>query len=132
MRLSFRPAGQGVGQVLGELETKVMEQVWAKPGCTARDVLEGLRPRRLAYTTVVTILDRLFQKGLVSRHREGKPFVYQAAISKERFDEDLTREVLRGLFKENSRPVVNAFVDLVSTDEDLLSELEELIRDKAR
>ncbi len=132
MKFSFRPSRQGVDQVLGELEAEVMNQVWQRPGSTARRVLEGLRPRRLAYTTVVTILDRLYRKGLLGRHREGRAFAYEAAVSKEEFDEQITREILKGLFKEGSRPVVNAFVDLVATDEELLAELETAVRDRTR
>ena len=62
----------------------------------------------------------------------GRPFVYEAAFSKEEFEEQITRVVLQGLLRQSSRPVVNTFFDLVKTDEDLLAELEELIQEKSK
>ena len=66
-RLRFQPAGEGVDQVLGELESQVMSLVWQNPGATARDIHSRLDELNLAYTTIVTILDRLHGKGLVVR-----------------------------------------------------------------
>ena len=73
MRLRFLPAGKGVDQVLGELESQVMTLVWENPGATAREVYSGLGKPNLAYTTIVTILDRLHAKGLVARIKIGRP-----------------------------------------------------------
>ena len=129
-RLRFQPSGEGVDQVLGELESQVMSLVWENPGATAREVHSRLGKLNLAYTTIVTILDRLHAKGLVVRERMGRPFAYTAAVKREDFEAQLTRDVLVGLMKDASRPVLNTFVDLVSTNPDLLDELEQLIRKK--
>ena len=129
-RLRFQPSGEGVDQVLGELESQVMSLVWENPGATAREVHSRLDRLNLAYTTIVTILDRLHAKGLVVRQRMGRPFAYTAAVKREDFEAQLTRDVLVGLMKDDSRPVLNTFVDLVSTNPDLLDELELLIRKK--
>ncbi len=128
MKFSFRPTGKGVAQVLGELESAVIEQVWRHPSCTAREVLNRLAgQRRLAYTTVVTVLDRLHKKGFLKRRLEGRAFLYSPGITQEEFDQNVTRDVLKGLLKEGSRPTLSTFVDLVAADEDLLRELEELV-----
>ena len=129
-RLRFQPAGEGVDQVLGELESQVMSLVWQNPGATAREIHSRLGKLNLAYTTIVTILDRLHGKCLVVRQKMGRPFAYTATVEREAFEAELTRDVLVGLMKDDSRPVLNTFVDLVSTNPDLLAELEQLIRKK--
>lgn len=131
MRFSFRPFGKGPAQVLGELESEVIRIIWDNPASSAGDVQERLSvERQLAYTTVVTVLDRLFKKGLLTRRKEGKAFLYSPRLTREEFNEIITRDVLAGLLKEGSRPTLTTFVDLVATDEQLLEELEELVRRK--
>ncbi|MDA2923994.1 BlaI/MecI/CopY family transcriptional regulator [Acidobacteria bacterium AH-259-G07] len=133
MKFAFRPSKKGIPQVLGELESKVMKEVWDTPGCTAREVRDRLRvERKIAYTTVLTILDRLHKKKLLTRSRIGRAFLYSPALSQQEFDEIVTRDVLEGLLKEDSRPILSTFVELVSADEEQLEELEELVRRKRR
>ena len=72
-----------------ELERLVMEQVWRQDEATVRSVMEALnsqdgQPAR-AYTTVLTILQRLDAKGLVLRHRNGKTDLYSAALPREEY-----------------------------------------------
>jgi predicted transcriptional regulator len=66
---------------MGALEGEVLAQVWARPtGVTPRQVLEGLGDG-LAYTTVMTILNRLWTKGLLDREREGRAYRYKPVFS---------------------------------------------------
>ena len=131
MKFVFRPSKKGVPQVLGELESKVMKEVWSHPDCSAREVADRLRKERaIAQTTVLTILSRLCKKGLLTRRHEGKAFRYSSVVDQQQFNEMVTRDVLEGLLKGNSRPILSTFVDLVSTDEELLKELDDLVRRK--
>ena len=131
MKFSFRPSGQGVAQVLGDLESPVIRAVWDSPDCSARQVLESFSGRRsLAYTTIVTVLDRLYKKGFLKRRKEGKAFLYSPRLTREEFNQAVTHDVLAGLLKERSRPTLATFVELVATDESLLERLEELVRQK--
>ncbi|MGI5214293.1 BlaI/MecI/CopY family transcriptional regulator [Plantactinospora sp. CA-290183] len=73
---------------LGDLERAVMDVLWdrsagAPDGVTVREVAEVLRDRELAYTTVMTVLDRLAGKGMVEREREGRAWRYRPAASRE-------------------------------------------------
>lgn len=70
---------------LGDLETRVMECLWRRPGGgTVREVMTDLADERaLAYTTVMTVLTRLSGKGFVTREPEGRAWRYQAAQSRE-------------------------------------------------
>jgi predicted transcriptional regulator len=72
---------------LGELENEVMTRVWQwnRP-VTVREVLEDLlRERELAYTTVMTVMDKLFQKGWLRREQEGRAFRYEPVSSREAY-----------------------------------------------
>lgn len=85
---------------LGELERAVMEQLWdtaaqRSEGASVREVLEGLpAERRLAYTTVMTVLDRLSKKGLVTRERDGRAWRYTPAGTRESLTAETMRESL--------------------------------------
>ncbi|MGI8728429.1 MAG: BlaI/MecI/CopY family transcriptional regulator [Solirubrobacteraceae bacterium] len=71
---------------LHELEQEVMEEVWRLGETPGRAVLQGLNERSgrtRAYTTIMTILNRLHEKGLLKRRREGKGDVYAATLSRE-------------------------------------------------
>ncbi|MEQ4301131.1 BlaI/MecI/CopY family transcriptional regulator [Plantactinospora sp. B6F1] len=71
---------------LGDLERAVMDVLWDRgtgAGATVREVAEALRGRELAYTTVMTVLDRLAGKGMVEREREGRAWRYRPAASRE-------------------------------------------------
>lgn len=66
---------------MGALEAAVLEQVWAgQEGVTPREVLDAL-PDDLAYTTVMTILNRLWTKGILEREREGRAYRYRAVFT---------------------------------------------------
>jgi predicted transcriptional regulator len=67
--------------VLTPLELDIMKAVWRDPPVTVRDVQETIRPtRNLAYTTVMTIMDRLHQKGFLSRELQSRTHMYSPAI----------------------------------------------------
>ena len=84
----------------GELERAVLGVLWSAPGpVSAREVLTTLSQedqggRRLAVTTVLTVLDRLRRKGLARRERDGRAHRYEAAISREAYVADLMMEAL--------------------------------------
>lgn len=80
---------------LGELERAVMEVLWdrAEP-CVVRDVVQALADRELAYTTVMTVLDRLEKKGVVRRQRDGRAWRYEAVSSREGYIAQLMLDAL--------------------------------------
>jgi predicted transcriptional regulator len=80
---------------LGELERAVMEVLWDRgTPATVREVAEVLRDRDLAYTTVMTVLDRLAGKGMVERERAGRAWSYRPAASREAFIAQLMLDAL--------------------------------------
>jgi len=93
-----------------------MDRVWDTPDAVSvREVHAGLAERDLAYTTVMTVLDRLAKKGLVLREREGRAWLYRAANTREELAAELMDTAL-GTAEDRSAALV-AFVDRVSPDE---------------
>ncbi len=79
----------------GQLERAVLDVLWsATEPLTAKDVLGALSERNLAVTTVLTVLERLGRKKLVTRDRDGRAHRYRAAISREDYVADLMLEAL--------------------------------------
>jgi predicted transcriptional regulator len=87
---------------LGRLESAVMAVLWdAGQPLPVRDVLDRLQtPRPLAYTTVMTVLDNLHRKHWVLRHRAGRAYLYQTAMSRE----EAAAQVLRTLLDSTDDP----------------------------
>jgi predicted transcriptional regulator len=108
---------------LGVLERAVMETLWDLTGpttgerdTTARRVVDRLAvSRSLAYTTVLTVLERLERKGLVRRLREGRPYRYAPAATREAYAAELMLEAL-GRASDRHAALVR-FVDAVSPKE---------------
>ncbi|HEY4658623.1 MAG TPA: BlaI/MecI/CopY family transcriptional regulator [Gemmatimonadaceae bacterium] len=131
----WRRAGDPLDGTLGSLERAVMAVVWEQPEVTVRDVHARLT-RSVAYTTVMTTLDRLYKKGLVQRTRIGRAFVYSAAQTREELEAAVAGGVLRGLLTNGSGaalPILSNLVEAVGRQDgavDLLNELEKIVRDK--
>ena len=91
---------------------------------------------RLAYTTLMTTLDRLHKKGLLDRRKEGRAFFYSPRYSPDEFERGLARDVINALLGRGSdgvEPILACIIDTVSDrDRALLDELERLIQEKRR
>lgn len=108
---------------LGDLERAVMEHLWAHEesggdALTVREVHESVGvPRDLAYTTVMTVLDRLAKKGLVAQERTGRAYRYRAAASREGLTARALRDVLGGLERSDRQAAMLHFLDDATPDE---------------
>jgi len=81
---------------LGQLEAEIMERLWSMDQpVSVREVVEDLQQeRRIAYTTVMTVLDNLHRKGLVSRTKDGRAYRYRPMRSREEHTAALMEEIL--------------------------------------
>ncbi|MDP8967445.1 MAG: BlaI/MecI/CopY family transcriptional regulator [Actinomycetota bacterium] len=118
---------------LHELESEVMEEVWRQGGeLTVRDVLAVLNVRsskERAYTTVMTIMRRLDDKGLLERRREGKTDVYQACLSRDQYLEARTNaEVLAVVEQYGEQALVHFAREMDKLDPKRRAELRRLSR----
>lgn len=85
------------GKLLGELETEIMEIIWFdKKPTSVKEVTQVLqKKRKIAYTTVMTIMGRLVEKRLLKRTESGKAYLYQAAFSKDKFLTKVSRQIIK-------------------------------------
>ncbi len=129
----FKPARDLVRSGLGPLERRVMDFLWDHPEVNVRDVWAHVGPAA-AYTTIETTLDRLYKKGLLTRRKVGRAFVYQPAASREEMERLLAAELVEGLLAHHRHaplPLLSNLVEVVGEgDRQLLDELERLVRDK--
>tara|TARA_R110002096_G_scaffold361075_3_gene554186 strand:+ start:90987 stop:91355 length:369 start_codon:yes stop_codon:yes gene_type:complete len=117
-------------KALGSLEEQIMSILWKGEALAVRSVMAKLT-KKLAYTTVMTTLDRLHKKGLLTREREGIAFVYRAGLSRDEFHRKLVEETVGSLLEESTASVLAAFVDTAAEiDEDNLKKLEALIAER--
>lgn len=117
----------------GPLELRVLEALWRHAGpATVRD-LHGDFPA-IAYTTLMTTLDRLHRKGVLERRKEGRAFAYWPRSSRAALQSEFAHATLTDLLQSDEgslRPIISMFVDAVSAkDAALLDELEALVREK--
>lgn len=80
----------------GDLEAVIMDRLWSRDSsATVRDVLEVLSAdRKIAYTTVMTVMDNLYRKGWLTRELDGRAFRYAPTDSREKYSAALMREAL--------------------------------------
>src|ERR1700686_3239042 len=86
---------------LGPLQQRMLDGLWAKGSATVRELIEYCC-QELAYTTVMTTLDRLFKKGLLTRSEEGRAFRYAPRLSREEFQREAAGHALRQLLDAGS------------------------------
>ena len=92
---------------LTPLELAIMKVVWDLDAATVRDVYERLRTRReVAYTTVLTMMKILEQKGYVKKTRADRAFVYRAARPRQQVLGGMVREFIDRVFDGASRPML--------------------------
>jgi predicted transcriptional regulator len=85
--------------MLTPLELDIMKAVWRRPAITVRDVQESIRPgRQLAYTTVMTIMDRLYHKGFLTRALQSRTHYYEPAIDFMSVRDDAVERLIKSFF----------------------------------
>lgn len=115
---------------LGPLEAQLLELLWAQASpATVRHV--QLAFPELAYTTLMTTLDRMYRKGLLRRHKAGRAFVYEPCCTRDELLGELVSGHVADLLgaSEESTLILSTLVRAVSrADAALLDELEALVR----
>ena len=133
MRRIFQPFRSSSRQ-LGPLEQRVLDALWARGSATVRELVQGVC-QNLAYTTVMTTLDRLFKKGLLTRSEEGRAFRYVPRFSLEELHREAACQALRQLLDASpasSLPLSFLVEILGERDGQLLDDLRKLVERKRR
>ena len=115
-----------------ELEYVVLCALWDLGSASVRDLHERVGvPAGLVYTTTAKVVDRLRDKGLVTRRRERGAFVYTAAVARDAVERARARKLMTRFLGAAPHAAVAALVDAVDDlDPALLDELERAIRDR--
>ena len=131
----FGGAGDELAAAFGRLEQRVLEALWRRATEASVRDLQADFPGT-AYTTLMTTLDRLHRKGVLERIRAGRAFLYRPRYTPAELRAHLAERTLGQLLADDKsalRPVLSFFVDAVSRrDDDLLDELETLVREKRK
>jgi predicted transcriptional regulator len=131
----LKPFDDPVPPALGPLEITVMEILWEHGECSVHDVVPMLS-RPLAYTTVMTTLDRLFKKGLLDRRKSERAFVYSPRLTRREWEHKRTGDFVAGFLsgpQPSSELLISCLVEAVGEqDGALLDELERKIRRKRK
>lgn len=110
-------------RVLGDLEAQVMRKIWARSGSvTVRDIVGDLEhERRIAYTTVMTVMDNLRRKGWLRRTQDGRAYRYEPAVSSEEYGAGVMREALTAS-KDRAGTLMHFIGDLSADEAGALAE----------
>jgi predicted transcriptional regulator len=120
---------------MGPLEVAVLEILWLRGESNVHDVVRRLG-RPLAYTTVMTTLDRLFKKGILNRRKFERAFLYSPSLSRSQWQHKRADDFVAG-FLDVPQPsrelLISCLVEAVGQhDETLLTELEKKIRTRRK
>lgn len=117
--------------LLGSLELEVMKVMWKAKEATVHQVTDAIKRRRpIAYTTVMTVMVHLVNKGLLTRTKQGKKYTYLVAKSRQEFLHDVTRNKVRNLIDDLGDLAVAGFLGEISKIEpDRLEQLRSLFQE---
>lgn len=116
--------------ILGDLEAAVMNVIWQRGEATVEEVRGSLeRDRKPAYTTVMTVMSRLAEKGVLQRRKRGRAFLYRAVADQAEVAGSMLSNLVDRLYAGSPG---RAIAHLIETEENVadgeLARLEEMIR----
>jgi predicted transcriptional regulator len=130
-----RSQARDLQRFFGPLEIRVLEALWARSGSQS---VRDLQPdfAGVAYTTLMTTLDRLHRKEVLDREKSGRAFVYHPRYTRQELLSGLAGEALEAVFGQRARelqPILSFFVETVSReDRESLEALERLVEERRR
>jgi predicted transcriptional regulator len=132
MTLVFRSNKKGLTGLSEELERPLMDILWTKGSMKGRDLfLEFHKKKGIAYTTALTVLDRLSKKGFIKKDRESGTILFTPAISRDAYENAVTKNLVQKAFEVSPDLAVSAFADVFSRmPKKDIDRLEKLIKEK--
>src|SRR5687768_3241363 len=115
----------------GELE--VLKILWDQGPLTVREVMEALNSRRCrAYTSVMSLLNVMTEKGLVRRRPQGRAFLYEARVERERTLGSMVRDLVSRVFEGSAPTMVAHLLDQTNPSEEELARIRQAIEEYQR
>ncbi|WNQ10034.1 BlaI/MecI/CopY family transcriptional regulator [Paenibacillus aurantius] len=128
---SFKTNERGLNRFFGPLEARIMSILWNGPEMSIKDVQRGLEHDKSAnFNTVMTVMNRLVDKGILSKRTAGRGALYRPVQTMDEFIENQSKELTQDLLEEFGLRAVNHMLDaLEEADRDLLDKLERKIKE---
>jgi predicted transcriptional regulator len=119
--------------VLTDQELEIMKVVWQRGSATVRDVYEELlKTRKIAYTTVMTMMGILEQKGRLSKSTSDRAFVYTPTESQSEVVDSMVRDFVKRVFDGSAKPLLVHLVEKEKISGKELDEISKLIRKRKK
>lgn len=128
---SFKFNERGLNRFFGPLEAKIMDVLWCGGEKSIKDVQHELEKEKATnFNTVMTVMNRLVEKGILTKRLEGRTSMYQPVLTREEFVNNQSREMTQELVDEFGSVVVSHMIDaLDKADDDLVAQLEQKIKE---
>ena len=125
----FKMNENGLNRFFGPLEAKIMEILWSNEEMSIKDVQRVLEQEKMTnFNTVMTVMNRLVEKGILQKRSEGRSSLYKPVLSRIDFLNAQSKEMTHELMDEFGNVVVSHMLDaLEEVDEDLVAKLEKKI-----
>lgn len=118
---------------LARLQLAIMQVLWHRGEATVADVQEALKPdRKLAYTTVGTMLSKMEVNGQVDHRSEGRSNIYRPLVQQGEVSQTMVSDLAERLFQGDVSQLMCSLLDGCEVSSDELSRLKKLIRDKEK
>ena len=93
---------QGMEKFLGELEAKIMECVWQNSRVTVREVRDTLasRAKDISFNAIMTIMNRLVEKGLLKKGQRQGIYSYEPLMSKQKFSRVMAKDIISSVLRD--------------------------------
>lgn len=112
----------------GKLELQVMKLIWNSGETTVRDVWEKLYPeKRLAYTTVATVMRKLEIKGFLKHYEKDRTYIYRPVVDQDEVSQGLLGDLIDGLFDGSAAKLVNTLIQSEKLTEKDLNQIQRII-----
>jgi len=119
--------------VLTDQELEIMKVVWVRGSATVRDVYEELLKRRkIAYTTVMTMMGILEQKGHLKKSADERAYLYTPAQPQREVVGNMVHDFLKRVFNGSAKPLLIQLVEDKKLTPDELDEIRKLLKEKRR
>ncbi|MCX6646333.1 MAG: BlaI/MecI/CopY family transcriptional regulator [bacterium] len=115
---------------LGDLERNVLETLWDTGEISGKDIFDRVGASlNVQHNTILTVLDRLIKKGLVSKEKGGRGNMYRAKVTRDEFARMVSSPIIEELMHVSPHVAMSALVESASNDPDKLNELKKMIEE---
>ncbi|MCA9386108.1 BlaI/MecI/CopY family transcriptional regulator [Candidatus Dojkabacteria bacterium] len=116
-----------MSKLFGKLEQEIMKVIWANDELLKPGEVQSKLSRELSYNSVITVMTRLVNKGVLKKIKKDKQYYYQPAKKKEEYVKVNVGGIFQDIFVSFGDLAISQFVDTLKTDPDSMKKLEEYI-----